>query len=168
MEHIIHDKIVSFVSLCISVNQFGFLSDRSTTQQLLLFFNHIYHSIASGHQHDVIYLDFRKAFDSVPHNDLLIKLWSLSITGKLWLWFWSYLKDRYQCVKINSCDSNLLPVISGIPQGSIFGPLLFLVYINNLSSCTQFSTLFLFADDAKCYRHITSSSDCQLLQQDIW
>ena len=92
LESIIHDKIVSFVTSSISYNQFGFLHSKSTLQ-LLLFLNHtLYHSISDGCQHDVIYLDFHKAFDSVPHNNLLCKLWSFGITGKLWQWFRSYLK----------------------------------------------------------------------------
>ena len=74
LKYIINNKTVSFVSSSISHCQFGFLRGRSTIQQLLLFLNHIHNSISDGHQHDVIYLDFRKAFDSVPHNDLLVKL----------------------------------------------------------------------------------------------
>lgn len=91
------------------------------------------------------------------------KLWSFGITGKVWQWFRSYLKDRHQCVKINNSNSDLLPVKSGVPQGSILGPLLFLVYINDLPLCVWFSTIFMFADDAKC----TSFEDCHCLQQDL-
>ena len=166
LEYIINDKIVSFVTSSISHKQFGFLRGKSTVQQLLLFLNYIYHSISDGCQHDVIYLDFRKAFDSVPHNNLLCKLWSFGITGKLWQWFRSYLKDHHQRVKINSSNSDLLPVQSGVPQGSILGPLLFLIYINDLPLCTQFSTVFMFADDAKCSSHITSPENCHL-QRDL-
>ena len=75
--------------------------------------------ISSGHQSDMIYFNFKKAFDSVPHNELLLKLKSMGISGNLWLWFKSYLSNRQQCVKLNNKYSHLLPVLSGILQGSI-------------------------------------------------
>ena len=127
LEKIIYDKIVSFVSQSISPLQFGFRPKHSTLQQLLLFVNSICESFSSKSQTDVIYLDFKKAFDSVAHNKLLVKLWSFGITGNLWWWFRGYLSSRHQCVIINRCISDLLPVISGVPQGSILRPLLFLM-----------------------------------------
>ena len=69
----------------------------------------------------VIPIDFKKAFDSVAHNELLVKLWEFGITGNLWKWFRAYLGHRRQCVSLNSCTSNTLPIISGVPQGSILG-----------------------------------------------
>ena len=139
----------------------------STTQQLLLYLNSIFQATLQGHQTDSIYLDFHKAFDSIPHSKLLVKLSNNGITGNLWHWFNSYLHNHSQCVNICSSKSDLLPVLSGVTQGSILGPLLFLIYTNDLSTVTQFCNLFLFTDDAKSCKTIVHLSDYSHLQQYI-
>ncbi len=96
---------------------------------------------------DVVYLDLSKVFDSVSHNKLLYKLWMLGITSPLWQWFKSYLEDIHHFVKVESKHSSQLPVLSGLPQGSILGPLLFLIYINDLPDIIPSLKVFLFADD---------------------
>ena len=114
---------------------------------------------------DSIYLDFRKVFDKVPHFELLSKLSNISISGKLLVWFHTYLTNRKQLVSINGAYSAVLPVTSGVPQGSILGPLLFLVYINDLPDVVNSCNVFLFADDTKCSRSIKTMNDCFHLQQ---
>jgi len=115
---------------------------------------------------DSIYIDFQKAFDSVPHSELLVKVWNFGITGTLWQWFSSYLHNRTQYVSVDNHLSNILPVISGVPQGSILGPLLFLIFINELPSIIK-SQLSSFADNTKCFRQIKSVHDIEGLQHDI-
>ena len=101
-------------------------------------------------QCDAIYiLDFKKAFDSVPHQELLFKLRSIGIAGGLWKWFENYLTSRHQYVAVNEKRYKLLPVLSGVPQGSILGPLLSAIYVNDLPSVLSNSVPFLFADDTK-------------------
>ena len=159
MLDIIYNARDKFTIQYISLTQFGFLKNNSSQLQLLLFLSNFMRHI------DVVYLDFKKAFDSASHNELLVKLWSFGITGNLWNWFKGYLLNRTQCVRINNAISSSLPVISGVPQGSILGPLLFLIFINDLPVTN--SHLFMFADDAKCLKQIDIVEDHHKLQQDL-
>lgn len=170
MESIIRDEIFSFLmeNNLLSQTQFGFIKGRSTVLQLLKVLDEWTESLQSGGQIDVIYTDFEKAFDKVPHKRLLSKLKSYKINGNIIEWIESFLLSRKQRVKINGVFSNWQNVLSGIPQGSVLGPLLFIIYINDLVEvCSQGSRLFLYADDAKIFKHISNDFDKVDLQSDL-
>ena len=164
LESIVFSKIIDFIYPRLSKLQFGFLKGRSCLTQLLTCFSKVFDSIDGNTPCDVIYLDSRKAFDSIPHPELLYKLLLFGITGPLWFWFRSYLNDRSHLEHIEGSSSDLLPVRSGVPQGSVLGPLLFLVYINDLPSVITSCSTYLFADDSKL---LGSSTFMFLIQQDL-
>ena len=140
----------------------------STVTQLLEVYRNILDLVSGEREVDVIHLDLSKAFDMVSHNLLLYKLHQFGISGQLLMWFKSYLTDRHQRVVLNSATCDWLPVTSGVPQGSLLGPLLFLFYINDMpDSLENGSDIALFADNINVYRPIDSSSSGCLLQQDL-
>ena len=111
-------------------------------------------------------MDFSKAFDKVPHNRLLYKLDEYGISGDTLLWTKSFLSGRSQVVVVDGATSSTVPVTSGVPQGSVLGPLLFLVFINDINSNIS-SQIRLFADDTIIYRAIKSAADQIALQEDL-
>ena len=115
---------------------------------------------------DSIYLDFQKAFDTVPHKRLIEKLKSYGIRNKLLCWIHSFLTNRTQHVVVNNQSSSEQKVVSGVPQGSVLGPLLFVLYINDLPDKLESSSL-MFADDTKIFKAINSENDIQALQRDL-
>ena len=111
---------------------------------------------------DIVYIDFSKAFDSVVHNKLILKLRNVGIDGFLLSWISAFLKGRTQRVKINTSCSNPLNVNSGVPQGSVLGPTLFNIFINDLVEQILYSEIYLFADDVKIF-----SKNSVQLQHDL-
>ena len=163
LESIVYDKVAPFIRPLLSKQQFCFLKHHSCLTQLLLSFAQITDAVEHKCACSAIYLDFCIAFDFVPHGELLYKLWKIGITGPLWCWFRNYLSHRKHYVSLNGVGSPSLPVLSGVPQGSILGPLLFIIYINDIPDRITHSTALMFADDTKLLRHISSFNDRQLL-----
>ena len=135
-------------------SQHGFLAGKSCVTQLLEFLEDVTTALDRGEDVDVIYLDLSKAFDRVPQKRLLKKLWCYGIRGNTHEWIKDFLSNRTQRVKINGSYSESVPVTSGVPLGSVLGPILFLIYINDMPEVITV-LMKLFADDSKVYRSIT-------------
>ena len=168
-ERVIRKRLVSHLEAnnLLSKNQHGFRKGRSCLTHLLKHIDDVIHSIVNGNEHDVIYLDFAKAFDKVDHEILLQKLKQCGITGKLFSWIKQFLTNRKQFVTIQGIHSFLAFVISGVPQGSVLGPILFLIYIDDLKNCLKSSSASSFADDTRLGKQISCCEDTTLLQDDL-
>ena len=168
MESFIRDKVLRHMreNDLLSEHQHGFLPGRSTITQLLEAMDYWTEALDNGNDIDIIYLDFQKAFDSVPNQRLLKKLKSYNIGGKVYKWLESFLLNRRQRVLVNNSPSSWSDVLSGIPQGSVLGPVLFTIFINDMPTETL-CPIKLFADDAKLYDKINSEEDCQKIQEDL-
>ena len=138
----------------ISNDQHGFRQKRSTLTNLLVYMENLTKAIDQQIPVDINYLDCRKAFDTVPHKRLLVKLQAYGVRMKIMSWIEEFLRDRQQVVEIRGKKSESLPITSGVPQGSVLGPILFLVFVNDLASSLECPTL-LFADDAKMLLKLT-------------
>ena len=170
VESIIRDKVIEHMkdNNLFTDKQFGFISGRSTMLQLLKVLDIWTEILDQGGDIDIIYCDFMKAFDKVPHNRLIYKIKHYGIDGNILGWIEDFLYNRTQTVIINDSKSRTARVTSGIPQGSVLGPMLFVLYINDLPDVVDKNThIFLFVDDTKAFRHIKSSEDNLILQRDI-
>ena len=151
-----HMEIYKLYSHC----QHGFRKGKSCATQLLRVMDDFSKLIDNGKSFDTLYLDFRKAFDAVPHERLLIKLNAYGITGQLHKWVSSFLKHRKQYVRMGKEHSEKHVITSGIPQGSILGPILFLIFINDLPENIE-SICHVFADDTKIYNTTENKATLQ-------
>ena len=169
MERCVCNRLYDRVKLLINKVQHGFLRNRSCVTQLLSVLHTIGQHLDKNTQTDVLYLDFAKAFDSVDHTVLIKKLKRYGVKGRLLEWFIDYLDSRRQRVVIDSAASQWTHVTSGVPQGSILGPVLFVLFINDLPDVMPCGTqTVLYADDTKLYRCVASFSDCEQLQQALY
>ena len=148
--------------------QHGFQPKKSTFSNLACYTDFITSALNDKCEVHSVYTDFSKAFDVVPHNLLLLKMSRhFGIDGVALKWFTSYLTNRFQRVVLSGVESDWVSVTSGVPQGSILGPKLFLMYVNDLPSELKQSKSSLFADDSKLFRRICSIVDCIMLQNDL-
>ena len=168
MEHIIASNLTAHLNKhnILYDLQHGFRQKRSCETQFLQLIEDLGRQLIAGKQIDLVLLDFSKAFDKVNHLKLLFKLSQHGVKGKTLNWIRAFLLGRTQAVVLEGERSAEAPVTSGVPQGSVLGPLLFLLYINDLPQDIQ-SQVRLFADDTAVYLTVTSLEDANTLQTDL-
>ena len=150
----------------LSKRQHAFRKYHSCETQLINVIDDWAKSLDDKKQIDIFILDFEKAFDTVPHELLKSKLFKYGVSNQVLNWIHAFLTDRKQTVIVNGTKSDVAAVKSGVPQGTVLGPILFLAHINDIAECVT-SDIRLFADDCVCYREIKNQDDCLLLQRDI-
>ena len=168
LESILRDSIMDYLTenSLITPEQHGFLIGRSTFTQLIETLEKWTSMLDHNDNIDILYCDFKKAFDTVPHHRLMLKVRSLGIGGKIEKWIQDFLTERRQRVCINGKKSNWVDVSSGVPQGSVLGPLLFVIFINDLPEAIDCLSK-MYADDTKIYQAVNNSSDAKFFQENI-
>ena len=168
-ERVIRAAIVKYLNEndLLPKNQHGFISGRSTLSQLLYQIEHLIRAWEEGKATDTIYLDFAKAFDKVDHNILCQKIKRLGITGRVGLWIREFLTGRYQQVCANGALSEPAPFISSVPQGTVLGPILFIIMIDDLDCGLIRSIASKYADDTRVTSTISNPSDAEYFQTEL-
>ena len=168
LEHIVFKNVMDHCDAhsILAHFQHGFRQRHSCVSQLIITTEDLCRSLDRGKQQDLLILDFSKAFDTVPHQRLLYKLSHYGINGTTLTWIRNWLIDRSQRVVVDGEASGEAHVRSGVPQGTVLGPLLFILYVNDIAEGVS-SNIKLFADDCLVYRDINNISDTQKLQQDL-
>ena len=163
MERIIHGQVNQHLkeNSLLSEAQFGFRKSHSTSTCILKLLDDIYYNMENGKLTGVVFLDLKKAFDTVDHEIMINKLNKYNLDELAKNWFLNYLSGRVQSVKYQGTQSTRLPITCGVPQGSILGPLMFIMYINDLSTYLSDSKVSLYADDTALYT--SSSSQIELV-----
>ena len=167
LEHVIYSHVLKYLDKhhLLSNYQHGFRKGQS---QILITLDDLYSSFDKRNQVDVGVLDFSRAFDTVPYISLISKLSSLGIVGPIQKWIQAFLTGRTMSVVVNGEESEPASVLSGVPQGTVLGPLLFLIYINGMPNVISSGTYIrFFADDCLLYRDISSLDDQVILQRDL-
>ena len=173
-EYIASESLLHHFMSCnlLSPYQFGFLPGRFSCSQLLSTINHWFASFDDRKSIHVVYTDIAKAFDTVSHSKLLSVLFSLGVSGKVLSWIKCFLYDRVQCVCVNNHFPSYLPVLSGVPQGSILGPLLFVAYIDKVAKISNLhgtdNGLYLYADHAKHFNNNVDNLQSALNRLSAW
>ena len=168
-ERVMKDGIVTYLeeNNLISQHQHGFRKSKSCLTQLLAHTESILNILSTGSNADVIYLDFAKAFDKVSHTILLKKLENLGIGGKVLAWIKCFLSERVQAVTVEGKESLFHQVLSGVPQGTVLGPLLFIIFINDIYDVIKHCFGRSFADDTRLTKAIITAMDQMQLQEDL-
>jgi hypothetical protein len=169
LERVVRKQMISYLfdNDIIPRNQHGFLSKKSTVSNLVECLDRWTNNYDKALQTDIVYLDYSKCFDSVVHSKLLHKLSQFGFVGSAYNWIESFLLDRVQYVKVGACISQVQHVLSGVPQGTVLGPLLFLCFSSDIVKVVQHSQISMYADDTKVYKAIRSINDCESLQIDL-